>query len=164
MILLQPEPIGRLVMAAALGFIIGLEREAAGQSAGERTHALVCLGSAAFALLSINAFPGADPARVAAGVVSGLGFLGAGTILKDSQERVRGLTTAAGIWVVGSIGVAIGAGMYGVGLACALLTGLVLLSERVLRLSERFGRHRIATTDSTDERSEKTPARRRRAP
>ena len=92
------ETVGRLVLAAVLGYLIGLERESAGQAAGERTHALVALGSAAFALLSITAFPGSDSSRVAAGVVTGLGFLGAGTILKGEDTRVRGLTTAAGIW------------------------------------------------------------------
>ena len=89
------ETIGQLVLAAVLGVVIGLEREAAGQAAGERTHALVALGSAAFALLSITAFPGSDTSRVAAGVVTGLGFLGAGTILKSGDTQVRGLTTAA---------------------------------------------------------------------
>ncbi len=89
------ETIGRLVLATVQGFVIGLEREAAGQAAGERTHALVALGSAAFALLSITAFPGSDTSRVAAGVVTGLGFLGAGTILKSGDTQVRGLTTAA---------------------------------------------------------------------
>lgn len=142
------EPVGRLVLATLIGFAIGLEREAAGQPAGERTHALVALGSATFTLLSLTAFRGADTARVAAGVVSGLGFLGAGMILKDADARVRGLTTAAGIWVVGAIGVAIGSGMYLYGLVCAALAALVLFSERVLRLGERLRRRRArAATD-----------------
>lgn len=136
------EPIARLALAALLGFVIGLEREAAGQSAGERTHALVALGSATFALLSLTAFPNADTARVAAGVVTGLGFLGAGMILKDAGGRIHGLTTAAGIWVVGAIGLAIGSGMYLVGLICAIVTALVLFSERLLRLGERLARQR----------------------
>lgn len=84
------EAIGRLLLAAMLGFVIGLERESVGQSAGERTHALVALGSAAFTVLSITAFPGSDLSRVAAGVVTGLGFLGAGTILKDGDTRIHG--------------------------------------------------------------------------
>ncbi|WP_454642845.1 MgtC/SapB family protein [Bradyrhizobium liaoningense] len=82
------EAIGRLLLAAALRFVIGLEREAAGQSAVERTHALVSLGSAAFAILSTTAFPGSDLLSVAAGVVSGLGFLGAGTILESGDMRI----------------------------------------------------------------------------
>jgi putative Mg2+ transporter-C (MgtC) family protein len=146
MISIELEPIARLALAALIGFVIGLEREAAGQSAGERTHALVALGSATFALLSVTAFPNADTARVAAGVVTGLGFLGAGMILKEAGDaRIHGLTTAAGIWVVGAIGLAIGSGMYLVGLVCAAITALVLFSERVLRLGERLARKRSAT-------------------
>ncbi|KAB2942311.1 MAG: MgtC/SapB family protein [Hyphomicrobium sp.] len=139
---IELEPIGRLALAALIGFIIGLEREAAGQPAGERTHALVALGSAAFALLSLTAFPNADTARVAAGVVTGLGFLGAGMILKDTRDRIHGLTTAAGIWVVGAIGLAIGSGMYLIGVVCATITALVLLSEKILRLGERLAPRR----------------------
>ena len=75
-------------------------------------------------------------------------------ILKDSRQRVHGLTTAAGIWVVGAIGLAIGSGMYVVGLLCAIIAGLVLLSERILRLNERLERH-PTTSDSTNERNEK---------
>lgn len=74
--ILDIEPIGRLFLAALLGFLIGLEREFAGQAAGERTHALVALGAAAFSIISTSAFPGADPSRLATGVVTGLGFLG----------------------------------------------------------------------------------------
>ncbi|MFG1346485.1 MgtC/SapB family protein [Ancylobacter sp. VNQ12] len=144
------ELVARLALAALIGFVIGLEREAAGQSAGERTHALVALGSATFGLLSLTAFPNADTARVAAGVVTGLGFLGAGMILKSAGDRIHGLTTAAGIWVVGAIGLAIGSGMYLVGLACAIVAALVLLSERVLRLEERLARRR----SERDERHE----------
>ncbi len=91
------ELVGRLALATLFGFLIGLEREFAGQPAGERTHALAALGSATFALVSLIAFPGSDSARVAAGVVTGLGFLGAGMILKQGDEKVYGLTTAAGI-------------------------------------------------------------------
>jgi putative Mg2+ transporter-C (MgtC) family protein len=141
-VLTELETIGRLVLATVLGFVIGLEREAAGQSAGERTHALVALGSAAFGLLSITAFPGSDTSRVAAGVVTGLGFLGAGTILKSGDTQVRGLTTAAGMWAVGAIGLAIGSGRYFLGLATAIIAGVVLLSERILRIGDRLARRR----------------------
>lgn len=132
------EAIGRLLLAAALGFAIGLEREAAGQSAGERTHALVSLGSAAFTILSTTAFPGSDMSRVAAGVVTGLGFLGAGTILKGSDIRIHGLTTAAGIWAVGAIGMAVGSGKYLLGIVVAVIAGAILLSERFFRIGERL--------------------------
>lgn len=89
---------GRLILAAFLGFLIGLERGLSkGQAAGERTHALVALGAAAFALICGRAFPGGDTARVSAGVVTGIGFLGAGMILKREGAKIEGLTTAAGI-------------------------------------------------------------------
>lgn len=104
----------------------------------ERTHALVALGAAAFSLISANAFPGADPSRLAAGVVTGLGFLGTGTILKDPHGQIHGLTTAAGIWAVGTMGIAMGTGMYVIGIVCATVTGLVLVSERLLRLGEKL--------------------------
>lgn len=141
------EPIGRLVLAPLLGFVIGLERELAGQPAGERTHALVALASATFALLSGTAFPGADTSRVAAGVVTGLGFLGAGMILKEASGPIHGLTTTAGVWTVGAVGLAIGAGMYRVGIVCALIAEAVLASERFLRIGERLGRRNSPTRD-----------------
>ena len=141
------EMIGRLVLAAVLGFLIGLERELAGQPAGERTHALASLGSAVFALISTMAFPGSDPARVAAGVVTGLGFLGAGMILKEKEREIHGLTTAAGIWAVGGIGLAIGAGLYLLGATAAVLVGLLLALERLLKINERLGRKARERTD-----------------
>lgn len=104
--------------------------------------ALVALGSAAFTVLSITAFPGSDTSRVAAGVVTGLGFLGAGTILKNADTRIHGLTTAAGIWAVGAVGMAIGSGMYVLGLVAAVITGAILLSERMLRIGERLARRK----------------------
>lgn len=137
------EVVGRLVLAAFLGMVIGLERELRGQAAGERTHALASLGSAAFGLISLQAFPAGDQARVAAGVVTGLGFLGAGMILK-TEEHVHGLTTAAGIWAVGAIGLAIGAGLYLLGLVTASLVGLILLLEAVFRIDERLAQRKAA--------------------
>ena len=139
------ELVGRVVLAAVLGYLIGLERELTGQPAGERTHALVCLGAAAFSLISSSAFPGGDAARVAAGVVTGLGFLGAGMILKRRGEGVQGLTTAAGIWAVGAIGLAVGAGMYLLGITTAALVGLILASDRALKLDQRLARWRADT-------------------
>lgn len=136
------ELVGRLVLATLLGFLIGLEREFAGQPAGERTHALAALGSATFALISVAAFPGSDPARVAAGVVTGLGFLGAGMILKQEDEKIHGLTTAAGIWAVGGIGLAIGAGLYLLGTSSAILVGLLLGLERVLKIDHRLAKRK----------------------
>jgi len=137
------ELIWRLVLATLLGFLIGLERELAGRPAGVRTHALAALGAATFALISVEAFPGSDPARVAAGVVTGLGFLGAGMIMKDGgNQGVQGLTTAAGIWAVGAVGLAVGSGLYLLGVSSAVLVGLLLASERLLNSAERLERRR----------------------
>jgi len=116
----------RIVIAAFLGGVIGYERAHAKKPAGIRTHLLVCMGAALFTVISIYAFSGpADPSRVAAGVVVGVGFLGAGTILR--QERgVAGLTTAATIWAVAAIGVAIGAGLYVVSAVAAVIIPVAL--------------------------------------
>jgi putative Mg2+ transporter-C (MgtC) family protein len=142
-VVLEWEMVGRVILATVIGYLIGLERELTGQPAGERTHALVALGAAVFALISGVAFPGGDTARVAAGVVTGLGFLGAGMILKKEGEEIQGLTTAAGIWAVGAIGLAIGAGMYVLGIPSAVLVGLILVSERALNLDKRLARWRV---------------------
>jgi len=120
------EMVIRIVIAAFLGGVIGYERARAKKAAGVRTHLLVSMGAALFTVISIFGFAGnADPSRVAAGVVVGVGFLGAGTILR--QERgVAGLTTAAGIWAVAAVGVAIGAGLYVVGAVAAAIVPLAL--------------------------------------
>ena len=127
----------RLLVAGILGAIIGLDREYRAKGAGYRTHFLVSLGSALIMIVSQYGFQEIikensvtlDPSRVAAQVVSGIGFIGAGTIIFQKQI-VRGLTTAAGIWATAGIGLAIGAGMYTIGIAATLLTlaGLELLS------------------------------------
>ena len=102
----------RLVIAGLMGGIIGLERESRAKEAGIRTHFIVALGSALFMIISQYAFNGRfDAARVAAQVVSGIGFLGAGVIIFQ-KNVIRGVTTAAGLWVVAAIGLACGAGMY----------------------------------------------------
>jgi putative Mg2+ transporter-C (MgtC) family protein len=151
-VLSEWELVARLILAALLGFLIGLEREFRGQAAGERTHALVALGAAAFAMISSRAFPGGDTARVAAGVVTGIGFLGAGMILKREGERIEGLTTAAGVWAVGAMGLAIGSGMYLLGIVTAVLVGLILAFESILKLDERLERRRAeATTRNSQE-------------
>ena len=115
-------------MATLLGALIGLEREKHGRPAGLRTHALVSLGSCLIMLLSVYGFPSnisRDPARLAAQVVSGIGFLGAGTILREGTS-IRGLTTAASLWVVAGIGLAIGAGFYLAGVIATVFSVLVL--------------------------------------
>jgi putative Mg2+ transporter-C (MgtC) family protein len=107
--------IARLIIACILGGFIGLERESHGRPAGLRTHILVCVGSTLIMVVSAYAFPefglARDPARLAAQVVSGIGFLGAGTIMREGAN-IRGLTTAASLWVVAGIGLAVGSGFY----------------------------------------------------
>ena len=111
----------RLILAALVGGVIGLDRERAHKWAGIRTLLLVCLGSALFTIVSIFGFGDpADPSRLAAGIVVGIGFLGAGVIL-HSERGVVGLTTAAAVWAVAAVGVAIGCGLYLVALATAIL-------------------------------------------
>ena len=120
----------RLVIAAILGLAIGFEREIHGHPAGLRTHMLVALGSALFTVLSIRGFlgePGAapvDPTRIAAQIVSGIGFLGAGAILKDGIV-IRGLTTAASLWATSAVGMAAGAAEY---VIAAVAAAVILVS------------------------------------
>ena len=115
----------RLLAAAGLGAVIGYEREFRGKGAGVRTHMLVCIGACLFMLISKYGFGDSarfDAARVAAGVVSGIGFLGGGLIIKSKSNVIPGLTTAAGLWVTGAIGMGAGSGMVGMaGIATLLL-------------------------------------------
>jgi putative Mg2+ transporter-C (MgtC) family protein len=117
------EMILRLLLATALGATIGYQRERANKPAGLRTHTLICVGSALFTLASIYGFGEADPARIAAGIVAGIGFLGAGAIIR-TREHLVGLTTAATIWSVAAIGLAAGAGLY---ILSAITTAVVLI-------------------------------------
>lgn len=128
------ELILRIVIAGALGIAIGFERQYRAKDAGIRTHFLVAIGSALFMIISQWGFdssvgaPGirsADPSRVAAQVVSGIGFIGAGTIMMQKQF-VRGLTTAAGLWVASAIGMACGGGLYILSIVTAVLTLICL--------------------------------------
>ncbi len=126
------EIILRLCVAAVLGGAVGIDRQRYEWAAGLRTHMLVCLGSALIMIVSAYGFAevqtqehvALDPSRVAAQVVSGIGFLGAGTILFLKHEVVKGLTTAAGLWTVAGIGLAVGGGLY---FAAAIATVLVLI-------------------------------------
>ncbi|MDV2989285.1 MAG: MgtC/SapB family protein [Dehalogenimonas sp.] len=121
------EMVIRLVLAAVLGAVVGVQRESAGKSAGIRTLALISLGAALFTVVSIFAFDAADPARIAANVVTGIGFLGAGTIMRRGEGVIEGMTTAATIWAVAAIGIAAGAGMYLIAIATAILILLLLI-------------------------------------
>ena len=131
--------IGRLMLAMVLGGIIGLERELKNHSAGFRTHILVTVGSCIFMLVSVSmqviitAMPNGtvnnvDPSRIAAQVVSGIGFLGAGAIIQAKGRRIHGLTTAASLWVVAAIGLAVGAGLYLTSIIATIMLLIILTS------------------------------------
>ncbi len=139
------EFITRLFIAVAMGFLLGLERELTNKYAGLRTHILVCLGACIFTLLSIYGFPTfaqgdniivdnatgiRDTSRVAAQIVTGIGFIGAGTVLRNGP-MVFGLTTAATLWIAASIGMACGAGMFGIAIIATVLSVAVLTLIRI---------------------------------
>jgi putative Mg2+ transporter-C (MgtC) family protein len=143
------ELIARLIMAAALGSVIGFERERLSWAAGLRTHMLVCVGSALIMIVSAFGFFDVlqnehvvlDPSRVAAQVVSGIGFLGAGSILLRG-EIVRGLTTAASLWSVAAIGLAVGGGLYTASIAATIiilviLAGIKPIERRFITVKQR---------------------------
>ena len=135
------ELLGRLGLAAIFGMLVGIEREVAGHSAGLRTHLLVAVGAAMFTILSFTAFPTvsadvrADTSRVAAQIVSGIGFLGAGAILRYGRV-VRGLTTAASIWAVAALGMAAGTGEYVLAIGG---TAIIVIALAPLRAVVRRG-------------------------
>ena len=137
----------RLVVATVLSAVVGMERERLERAAGLRTHAMVGLGAALFMVLSSFGFQDIlgtpnvvlDPSRIAAQIVSGIGFLGAGLIIFQ-REEVRGLTTAASIWVVAAIGAAAGAGLFVIAVITAVLALLVLAGLRPVE--NRFFHHR----------------------
>jgi putative Mg2+ transporter-C (MgtC) family protein len=142
--------VARLLVAALCGVAVGIEREADGHEAGARTHLLLAVGSAMFGLLSTGGFSGfegeagetnvtIDVSRIASYVPAGIGFLGAGAILK-TQHRVRGLTTAASIWLTAGTGLAAGLGLWSAAIAGTAIAIVALVSERPLRaLADRLG-------------------------
>lgn len=136
----------RVLAAAALGGIIGWERERKGRAAGLKTHILVSVGSALFVLApEVAGISGGDNTRVMQGIVSGIGFLGAGAILRDGM-RVEGLTTAAGIWMTAAIGMAVGMGQEMLALLTTLLAWLVVAA--VPKLMSRMPAHRDGGADA----------------
>lgn len=142
---MEPGPIlGRLLLAAVCSGLIGYERETARKAAGLRTHTLVGVGAAIFSLASIIGFEAPDQSRIAAQIVTGVGFLGAGAIFREGAV-VSGLTTAAGLWVVASIGMAAGSGTYwlaaiGTAVTLATLYGLVAVDGIIARKKAKVRR------------------------
>jgi putative Mg2+ transporter-C (MgtC) family protein len=128
----------RVVVAVLLGGLVGIQREHAGKPAGVRTHMLVCLGTAVVVLACAGMGMQQDAqSRVIQGIVTGIGFIGAGSILKLSQERdIQGLTTAAGLWMTAAIGIACGVGTIGIALLSAVLTVILLALAGVIERSE----------------------------
>ncbi len=136
---------GRIAVAAGLGYAIGWEREVRGHPAGSRTFALVAAGAAGFTAIAVDAFP-STAEKLIAGIVTGIGFIGAGVVLRDPAGHVRGLTTAAAIWSIAAVGVIAGAGRFVLAslIAALFLTVLeipnipVLKSIDPARWSHRF--------------------------
>lgn len=132
----------RLAIAAILGGLVGMERGRHGRAAGMRTHILVCLGASLTALVGIYTARilgySTDPLRVGAQVISGIGFLGAGTILIKDRFQVTGLTTAAGLWATAAVGLSIGIGFYAGGITATIF---VLLANKFLPCFERYISH-----------------------
>jgi putative Mg2+ transporter-C (MgtC) family protein len=151
------ELLGRLLLAAVLGGAIGAERELNDQAAGLRTHMLLTIGACLFTLVSAYGFGGGvgtDPSRLAAQIVTGIGFLGGGAIVRQGLT-VKGLTTAASIWATASVGVAIGAGSYVLGIGGTLLVvGTLFGLRRLSNLLQRWGVSReeyvLSTTTEFD--------------
>ncbi|SAI45654.1 Mg(2+) transporter [Bordetella ansorpii] len=142
----------RLLMAALLGGLLGYERERSGKSAGLRTHILVALGACLFVLAPLQAgMKINDLSRVMQGVIAGIGFLGAGAIIKFSDERrIRGLTTSAGIWLTAAIGITAGMGRETTAVFATLLALFVLhvLHRVEKRMDQRLHQHALIQTDS----------------
>ena len=134
----------RILVASLIGAAIGFERKYRAKGAGIGTHVLVAIGAALFMIAEIRT----DAARVAAGVVTGIGFLGGGIILKQ-QNRVSGLTTAAGLWVTAAMGLTIGCGMYILGVCCALI--VLAWIDIVNRLSHKIGKRQVMVTLSSED-------------
>jgi putative Mg2+ transporter-C (MgtC) family protein len=158
---LRLDLLGRLLLAAVLGGIVGMEREWSGKPAGFRTNLLICVGAALLTELSISVARAADPlaladpGRIAAQIVSGIGFLGAGTIIQ-SRAGVVGLTTAATLWVVAAIGMAVGAGAFveAVGATVLVVVALLVLG----RLEPYVSQHRDVVLRVTMGRDPRTVA------
>lgn len=133
--MLGPELFLKIVLAVIFSGLIGLEREVKERPAGLRTHILVCLGAALLTLVSVDYFPTTSDsaARIISGIITGIGFLGAGTII-NSDHHVSGLTTAAGVWVVAGLGIILGLGYYYLALVSTAVIILILKMSNVEQL------------------------------
>lgn len=128
----------QMLLALALGFAIGFERKMRFKEAGVRTHTIVCVGACLYMIVSKYGFEGADTARVAAQIVSGIGFIGAGMIFYHKQV-VHGLTTAAGIWATAAIGMSVGAGLWLISLSAS---AIIILIQCIMHLNIKIFRSR----------------------
>jgi putative Mg2+ transporter-C (MgtC) family protein len=137
----------RLAVAAALGWLLGAERESMGKAAGARTHMLVAMGSAMFVIVPAEiGLREGDLGRVIQGIATGIGFLGAGTILKRTERlEITGLTTAATIWLTAAIGLGVGAGQIWISVLCAISAWIIL---SLVAISERRAEHARSSTES----------------
>jgi putative Mg2+ transporter-C (MgtC) family protein len=144
----------RLLVAMALGAIVGVQREYTGKPAGLRTHMLVALGAALFVLApEESGMTSADLSRVIQGLATGIGFIGGGAILKLSEDReIRGVTTAAGGWMTAAIGVAVGLGRIGIALLSALLTWFIL--SVIGKIEHRIEAQQSASGDAPEAQGE----------
>jgi len=127
--MIEVELILRLVISVTLGLMVGVERELSHKPAGLRTHALVSLGACLFTIISIYSFS-IDPARIAASIVLGVGFIGAGSIIA-TRGHIQGITTAASLWIVAAIGLVVGTGNYLLALVAAILVVLILHIKKI---------------------------------
>jgi putative Mg2+ transporter-C (MgtC) family protein len=148
-------PIGQIVLSAVLGGLIGIEREWRGRDAGFRTNMLIAMGTCLFTILSIHGFPlddsaAQDSARVAAQVVSGIGFLGAGALFQ-TRQHTKGMTTAATIWMVAAIGMTVGVGAYTLAIISSAIT---LIALRFLRPVSKFVSQRKSNNSSVEDGQE----------
>jgi len=145
----------RAAIAAALGFTIGWERERQGSAAGDRTYALVALGAAAFTAVAIDRFQAAAP-QLLGGIVTGVGFLGAGMIMHDGGT-VRGLTSAAAMWATAAVGMVVGSGDLIIGITLTGFVMLILVWERIpvlSRVGHRKSRSRTTSSPASSTESE----------
>ncbi len=135
----------RLIVAVICGALIGLEREINSKPAGLRTNMLICLGSCLFTFASLElSDKDGDPGRIAAQIVTGIGFIGAGTILRHGRDSISGLTSAATVWLVASVGILLGTGRYTLGIAGTIAAFIILTG--CTWVERKIGRNRIAYT------------------